>query len=111
MARIPLKWFLQLVFVDGGIGTDFFMLLSGFFSYRTWNRATSGYMLFIRVVCICVYPRSSSSRCFTSVLPSLIRRMRVAAAGLSVPGNGSTSSVPGVFLPHPSHCSLASPGR
>lgn len=48
--------FLQLVFVDGGIGTDFFMLLSGFFSYRTWNRGNCDYGSFIKRRLYRVYP-------------------------------------------------------
>ena len=48
--------FLQLVYVDGGIGTDFFMLLSGFFSYRTWNRGTCDYVSFLKRRLYRVYP-------------------------------------------------------
>jgi exopolysaccharide production protein ExoZ len=48
--------FLQLVYVDGGIGTDFFMLLSGFFSYMTWNRGNSNSVSFIKRRLYRVYP-------------------------------------------------------
>jgi exopolysaccharide production protein ExoZ len=48
--------FLQLVYVNGGIGTDFFLLLSGFFCYRTWGSSTSGYVAFLKRRLCRIYP-------------------------------------------------------
>jgi peptidoglycan/LPS O-acetylase OafA/YrhL len=48
--------FLRLVDLNGGVGTDFFLLLSGFFCYRTWTRSSSGYWPFLMRRLGRVYP-------------------------------------------------------